>query len=61
MVIWGSHNSTGGVIYERIQVAAAVALGLITGALAAAPASAWNRGNVQVLTVLPDNQADPPI
>jgi sugar lactone lactonase YvrE len=36
------------------KIAAAVALGLITGALAAAPASAWNRGNVQVLTVLPD-------
>jgi SMP-30/gluconolaconase/LRE-like protein len=30
------------------------ALGLIMGVLAAAPASAWNRGNVQVLTVLPD-------
>ena len=36
------------------KVAAAMALGLITGALAAAPATAWNRGNVQVLTVLPD-------
>jgi sugar lactone lactonase YvrE len=33
---------------------AAAALGLIVGVLAAAPASAWNRGNVQVLTVLPD-------
>jgi SMP-30/Gluconolactonase/LRE-like region len=32
----------------------AAALGLITGVLSAAPASAWNRGNVQVLTVLPD-------
>jgi hypothetical protein len=32
---------------------AAAALGLMIG-LAAAPASAWNRGNVQVLTVLPD-------
>jgi DNA-binding beta-propeller fold protein YncE len=32
---------------------AAAALGLII-ALGAAPASAWNRGNVQVLTVLPD-------
>jgi hypothetical protein len=31
----------------------AAALGLITGVLGAAPASAWNRGNVQVLTVLP--------
>jgi DNA-binding beta-propeller fold protein YncE len=36
------------------KVAAAVVLGLIFGVLAAAPASAWNRGNVQVLTVLPD-------
>jgi DNA-binding beta-propeller fold protein YncE len=33
--------------------AVAAALGLIIGVLAAAPASAWNRGNVQVLTVLP--------
>jgi sugar lactone lactonase YvrE len=33
---------------------AAAALGLITGVLAAAPAGAWNRGNVQVLSVLPD-------
>jgi SMP-30/Gluconolactonase/LRE-like region len=32
---------------------AAAALGLMIGTLAAAPASAWNRGNVQVLTVLP--------
>jgi sugar lactone lactonase YvrE len=37
---------------RQFKVAAA-ALGLITGVLAAAPASAWNRGNVQVLTVLP--------
>src|SRR6516164_1777877 len=33
---------------------AAAALGLMIGTLAAAPAYAWNRGNVQVLTVLPD-------
>ena len=33
---------------------AAAAFGLIIGALGAAPASAWTRGNVQVLTVLPD-------
>jgi sugar lactone lactonase YvrE len=32
----------------------AAALGLTVGVLAATPASAWNRGNVQVLTVLPD-------
>jgi sugar lactone lactonase YvrE len=32
---------------------AAAALGLMVGVLAAAPASAWKRGNVQVLTVLP--------
>jgi len=32
----------------------AAALGLMIGALATSPASAWNRGNVQVLTVLPD-------
>ena len=31
----------------------AAALGLVIGALAVAPASAWNMGNVQVLTVLP--------
>jgi SMP-30/Gluconolactonase/LRE-like region len=37
---------------KRFKIAAA-ALGLIIG-LGAAPASAWNRGNVQVLTVLPD-------
>jgi sugar lactone lactonase YvrE len=36
----------------RFKIAAA-AFGLIIG-LGAAPASAWNRGNVQVLTVLPD-------
>jgi sugar lactone lactonase YvrE len=30
------------------------ALGLMTGVLAATPADAWHRGNVQVLTVLPD-------
>jgi hypothetical protein len=35
------------------KVGAAV-LGLTVGVLAAAPAGAWNRGNVQVLTVLPD-------
>ena len=33
---------------------AAAALGLMIGTLAAAPVYAWNRGNVQVLTVLPD-------
>jgi sugar lactone lactonase YvrE len=33
---------------------ASAALGLMIGVLAAAPASAWNQGNVQVLTVLPD-------
>jgi sugar lactone lactonase YvrE len=33
---------------------ASAALGLMLGVLATAPASAWNRGNVQVLTVLPD-------
>src|SRR6516165_5610370 len=33
---------------------AAAALGLMIATLAAAPADAWNRGNVQVLTVLPD-------
>ena len=38
---------------RQFKVAAA-ALGLVIGVLAAAPASAWNRGNVQVLTVLPD-------
>jgi sugar lactone lactonase YvrE len=32
----------------------AVALGLIVGVLAAAPASAWERGDVDVLAVLPD-------
>jgi DNA-binding beta-propeller fold protein YncE len=39
---------------------AAAALGLMIGTLAAAPASAWNRGNVQVLTVLPDLIGQPP-
>jgi sugar lactone lactonase YvrE len=34
--------------------AVAATLGLITGVLAAAPATAWNRGNVQVLAVLPE-------
>ena len=33
---------------------ASAALGLMIGVLATSPASAWNRGNVQVLTVLPD-------
>jgi sugar lactone lactonase YvrE len=32
---------------------ASAALGLMIGVLATSPASAWNRGNVQVLTVLP--------
>ena len=32
----------------------AAALGLMIGVLAAAPASAWKRGPVQVLAVLPD-------
>ena len=36
------------------KVAAAAVLGLTLGAFASAPAGAWNRGNVQVLTVLPD-------
>ena len=40
---------------------ASAALGLIIGVLAAAPASAWNRGNVQVLTVLPDLKNQPGI
>src|SRR6266851_387162 len=42
-----------------LKVAAAALL--MIGVLAAAPASAWNRGNVQVLTVLPDliNQPQP--
>jgi sugar lactone lactonase YvrE len=39
---------------------ASAALGLMIGVLAAAPASAWNRGNVQVLTVLPDLVGQPP-
>src|SRR6516225_8138560 len=34
--------------------AAMATLGLMTGVLAATPADAWHRGNVQVLTVLPD-------
>src|ERR1700730_3232715 len=33
---------------------ASAALGLMIGVLATSPASAWNRGNVQVLAVLPD-------
>src|SRR6516162_6800372 len=33
---------------------ASAALGLMIGVLVTSPASAWNRGNVQVLTVLPD-------
>src|ERR1700730_2927363 len=37
----------------RFKVGAA-ALGLMIGVLAAAPASAWKRGPVQVLAVLPD-------
>jgi SMP-30/Gluconolactonase/LRE-like region len=36
-----------------VKVASA-AIALFIGVLAAVPASAWNRGNVQVLTVLPD-------
>jgi hypothetical protein len=39
---------------RRYKVTAAAVLGLTLGALASAPADAWNRGNVQVLTVLPD-------
>jgi hypothetical protein len=46
-------HTQGGRIMRSIRVAAA-ALGLTVGILAAAPASAWNRGNVQVLTVLPE-------
>ena len=37
----------------RFKIGAA-ALGLILGVLAAAPASAWDRGDVDVLAVLPD-------
>jgi hypothetical protein len=43
---------------RKFKVASAT-LGLIIGVLAAAPASAWNRGNVQVLTVLPDLLSQP--
>ena len=32
-----------------------VLLGLMIGVLAAAPANAWKRGNVEVLAVVPDN------
>jgi sugar lactone lactonase YvrE len=35
-----------------------VLLGLMIGALAAAPANAWKRGNVQVLAVVPDNHVE---
>jgi sugar lactone lactonase YvrE len=38
---------------KRFKLAAAV-LGLATGFLGAAPAVAWDRGQVQLLTVLPD-------
>jgi sugar lactone lactonase YvrE len=37
---------------RRLNIAAA--LGLVVGVLAAAPASAWQRGTVDVLAVLPD-------
>jgi sugar lactone lactonase YvrE len=40
--------------------AVAAALGLMIGVLAAAPASAWKRGPVQVLAVLPDLIGQPP-
>jgi sugar lactone lactonase YvrE len=43
---------------RKFKVAWAV-LGLIIGVLSAVPASAWNRGNVQVLTVLPDLKDQP--
>jgi sugar lactone lactonase YvrE len=39
---------------------ASAALGLMIGVLATSPASAWNRGNVQVLTVLPDLKGQSP-
>jgi len=41
-----------------VKVASA-AIALFIGVLAAIPASAWNRGNVQVLTVLPDLLVEP--
>jgi hypothetical protein len=37
----------------RFKIGAAV-LGLMSGVLAAAPVSAWQRGDVDVLAVLPD-------
>src|SRR5438105_354250 len=49
----GSQSSKGEKAMRKFKVAWAV-LGLIIGVLSAVPASAWNRGNVQVLTVLPD-------
>ena len=39
---------------------AAAALGLAPGLLGAAPAMAWDRGHVQLLTVLPDLKSGAP-
>src|SRR6202048_902031 len=50
---WGSQITTGRQGMTGFKVAAA-ALGLMVGVLAAAPASAWKRGDVDVLAVLPD-------
>ena len=53
MVIWGSQIPTGRYDVTGFKIGA-TALGFVVGVLAAAPASAWDRGSVAVLTVLPN-------
>src|SRR5437016_138824 len=50
---YGSSVNTGRSIMKGFWVGA-VALSLMAGVLAAAPAGAWDRGDVDVLAVLPD-------